>query len=1155
MDLDGDRELEFEELLTTVVHIGLAATEHLLLTPIAAYREGPQYLVNMNQVERTVRFIPEREAIMVLDQGRFACRLFDPSMKRALAVELPLSSALAVEYVHGVQVDTQQNNSSYRRGNVSKASYYTSGRPSAKDERKKAREALEALNAAVHKQPKEVVSMWDKLSTMPLCRPLPMQHGQPLLQQHLASIGTGGGTAATTAAASSKDDDEGGKPPSATLISQYAAKPYYAANAGVHTFSSSSHSSNASGGSTSHGGVSLSAAPLPGKSSSGSSSSSAYERTPLVFLQEDWLVTSTSQHLQLWDGFPTGPASLCDSKKIRNSYSCIKWCAQLQRLFCGDVLGGIDVWRILLLPHPGGTAPPSRPTLVKEKELVGHTDIITGLESISSMGFLLSCSMDASVRMYDLQGGVEKNRFIGHRAGVVGIAYSNEYRFLLSAGSDHQVCVWSPFADKVVFTLRGHHAPLIGVQFVTGTPQIVTADSDGCIKIWDARNFSCCQTFQSMAQISSFTACSQRHKRIFVVGKCHEIQVYEQEGGPFLRRPQEEPIFTAAYSPFTMTMLTANRQDVKVWDGITGNLSRVYRGLADTDITAVCLDARQRKLFVADQAGKIRCYNYLTGAYMKSLTPHNEEVIALCYSGSRRLLISATDRSVFVHDERPIEEAVLYMTVTSGEGAEYLVVSVSERLSILACAMSNGKVDLWNLDQAMRDVPIAGGHPDVITALSFIDEHQLLLSADDSGNVMAWFVRPSRWKGQLAFQLQTPGKALAAAETAVVPSSPSKHTRAQSTANPDPIRLVKTASNVPGIGCMSFHASTCQLFCGHRNGHILVWDLKPLLDFIARVAADPTASWFVNTPQTSTILPPLVATSSTAAALALPALYAHPSSSVSSSVQASPALRSRPVSTRDSPLLSNSRRSNVSFSQQQLDDELQNVPIKDQLARLAQATKPSHVIQAHDGSVATLHVVHDPPSLLSAAAGDHVCHVWSLTGESMGVLDPVVGLAKGYELSAPPSAQPVSSSAKAAAAANAAGTPAWRFRMDVATRAANDRAATHEVLKSLERMALDAQEAARGSASAQASARSNAAAAGDALQLQSPYGLRSPMKSPEDKSRQPAFPLALPAREGSSGNKLAVPTGSPHAPAGGKLSPLSRSASAIAASSQRVSER
>jgi WD40 repeat protein len=218
------------------------------------------------------------------------------------------------------------------------------------------------------------------------------------------------------------------------------------------------------------------------------------------------------------------------------------------------------------------------------------------------------------------------------------------------------------------------------------------------------------------------------------------------------------------------------------------------------------------------------------------------------FSGSRRLLISATDRTVYVHDERPIEEAVLYMTVTSGEGAEYLVVAVSETLATLACAMSNGKVDLWNLDQAMRDVPIQGGHPDVITALIFLDQQQLLLSADDSGGIMAWFVRPSRWKGQLAFELHTPAAKKETPPTtaaAVVPLSKARHHRGASQSNPDPIKLVSGMSNVPGIGCMSFHAPTAQLFCGHRNGHIIVWDLTHILAFIERVSADTTANWLV----------------------------------------------------------------------------------------------------------------------------------------------------------------------------------------------------------------------------------------------------------------------------------------------------------------------
>jgi WD40 repeat protein len=244
-----------------------------------------------------------------------------------------------------------------------------------------------------------------QIAAMPLSKPLRMEHGQPMLHQHHAATG---GTGNTSHHTHHGGDEEHGKPPSATLISQYAAKPYYSSDASQHTFTT--------------GGVTANTTHHTGTGGVAASSSSAYERTPLVFLQEDYLVTSTSQHLQIWDGFPTGPSTLCDSKKIKNSYSCIKWCSNLQKLFCGDVLGGIDVWRIQLLPpssspsvsagtggvvSSGNTSgTPNKPTLIKERELTGHTDIITGLESISSMGFLLSCSMDASVRMYDLQGGV-----------------------------------------------------------------------------------------------------------------------------------------------------------------------------------------------------------------------------------------------------------------------------------------------------------------------------------------------------------------------------------------------------------------------------------------------------------------------------------------------------------------------------------------------------------------------------------------------------------------------------------------------------------------------------------------------------------------------------------------------------------------------------
>jgi len=1204
MDLDGDGELEFEELLTTVVHMGLAATEHLLLSPISLYRPGPSYLLSMHNHDRFVGYVPERDALMVVDSAHFAFRLFDPTMSSCFSVHVPgLSSILGFEYVTGVEVDR------IAMGNQATSRLTATGRSSTTREKEREREEKEEErkeeererlarlrrgNRASGAGRNQELSMWDKLASMPLSKPMRMENGQLVLDDlppssnasNKLAAGSQSNTAAKESSSEVVDPDEEdewegiatstSKPrrkPASALFGEYVAKPYYGTQSSTHGFTSGGYSGNSSGSN---------ATPTPTHlPSSGKHGSST--RTPLIFIQEDFLITSTSQLLQIWSGFPTGPATLADSKPIRCSYSTIKWCRAVQKLFCGDVEGRIHVWRISIVPKESPAAPPSKPQLIKERELVGHTDIITGLESISSMGFLLSSSLDASVRMFDLQSGTEKNRFIGHRAGVVAVAYSTEYRFLLSAGSDHVVCVWSPFAESQVYTLRGHTAPLISVQFVPGTPQILSGDSSGEIRVWDARNFTCCQVMSLPAKfgsgvLTSLTAANRRTGRIYAVGKCHELMIFEQEGGPFLKRRAESSLISALYSPFTMTLLTANKTHVYVWDGLTGCLSRVYRGLAEAELSAVSLDARQRKLFVADQQGKIRCYNYLTGAYMKSLTPHTEEIIQLLYSGSRRLLISATDRTVFVHDERPIEEQILQMTIDSVPGTEFLCVALNEVVGLLACASSSGQIELWNLDQSMREGTIVGnaaprrtiqtragesmrgghgsgdgsspsidssddanlppsarvrGHSDVITSLLFLDStpytlpralpvatpgpsvrpSRLLVSGDESGSLMFWFTKPSKWKGQLAFGLSTSSdvtnmeflnpdtgtviKAEVVGQNAgidweeaqrqieqnkkemeegngdgrlqrrlsdgtLVPAStqpPSSSSSANTSlvpadANVDPIKLVTGMNNVPGITCMAFHAPSSSLFCGHRNGRIVVWQLKHLLDFLRNMSLDPAANWFgevrpmpsnanqlnaehshhrgtnshgsfgVGSSPRSPSFP--IGPSNT---LALPSPTASPSSR-----SPSPRMNFRRMPTLSAvAAASNAARSN-------------SMPLRDQIALIAETTKPARIIKAHQTVVQSLHIISDPPSLLSITT-DHLTYIWSLDGKLLGKLDPIQGLARGYALSAGDKD-----------AEKSVPAPAWQFHIDVGARERADRRMTTQVMSSLQVMAQTAAE-------------------------------------------------------------------------------------------------
>lgn len=74
---------------------------------------------------------------------------------------------------------------------------------------------------------------------------------------------------------------------------------------------------------------------------------------------------------------------------------------------------------------------------------------------------------------------------------------------------------------------------------------------------------------------------------------------------------------------------------LKIWDAKTGKLNSVYRGLnsPNSELTAMILDYRQRKLFIGDSEGCIYTVNIKNGAKMKEFQKHNSMVTDLaCWS-------------------------------------------------------------------------------------------------------------------------------------------------------------------------------------------------------------------------------------------------------------------------------------------------------------------------------------------------------------------------------------------------------------------------------------------------------------------------------------------------------------------------------------------
>ena len=114
--------------------------------------------------------------------------------------------------------------------------------------------------------------------------------------------------------------------------------------------------------------------------------------------------------------------------------------------------------------------------------------------------------------------------------------------------------------------------------------------------------------------------------------------------------------------------------------------------MSDTDITAMCLDFRQRKFILGDHNGTLNCYDFLNGANMKDFAyescdgkAHSTEISKLAYCDEHATVISVSwDLSICIHDESEAEEGILLRRITNSHRADITALAYSSELSLIA---------------------------------------------------------------------------------------------------------------------------------------------------------------------------------------------------------------------------------------------------------------------------------------------------------------------------------------------------------------------------------------------------------------------------------------------------------------------------------------
>ncbi|KAJ8535138.1 hypothetical protein ON010_g13600 [Phytophthora cinnamomi] len=492
---------------------------------------------------------------------------------------------------------------------------------------------------------------------------------------------------------------------------------------------------------------------------------------------------------------------------------------------------------------PPGTIATKEVTVVQER-LKGVTAIVA-FRSINRT-YLAVGREDGILTVVDSETGEEVGSFDAHGSGVKVLVYSNEVESLASVGfhsyadeTSLHISTWKKTSSAGMLlhdtTLRQHEAPVELLAFVDSNHQLISVDRTETFNVYSSvmrtptsDPWECLQSFQYAPPPASNWQLPQNLWSMFVVPETAASDPVLITAGTKVRfydhcevKPREE-VFFAYYCSVLNVVVGATSTKLLLWKGDTGTLWKTYEyaGIVSSTegptvansqlnctqtvsrvaharaITAVCVDDRERKIIVGDDAGSIKVVNAVNGNVMKELDPHTECVVSVSYVlyGKRVISVSA-DSVLHIYDEnnpqgyyvpfgggpilsvlfaalrllpeielaptsaaeendQPLSERITQQTLSSAEhhgnncrssAAKYVIMKSTgnEALNLIAVLVANPRGDsfiqVWDFDMShSQGTCIAPQSCGEITSMSFFGSTADIVGGTSSGRAYLW---------------------------------------------------------------------------------------------------------------------------------------------------------------------------------------------------------------------------------------------------------------------------------------------------------------------------------------------------------------------------------------------------------------------------------
>lgn len=240
-----------------------------------------------------------------------------------------------------------------------------------------------------------------------------------------------------------------------------------------------------------------------------------------------------------------------------------------------------------------------------------------------------------------------------------------------------------------------------------------------------------------------------KHRRIIVGSRVFKVFEYKK---PFNSdTSSDHGINCAIFSKKRFEFYIAGENSINVWNAKEGKPTRCFKNCFETDITYMALDKEHRKLIVGSHSGKIKVFDLISGVMINQLDGHNEENGEISFIGygdeDLTIITTAWDKTIKIHiddrDEVKKQKPHLNVLRCKYKCHRNAIISgdYSHNLGLIATGGRDNCVRIWKYEPFKNEDEIFA-HEDEVTKVKFLQPFPLLMTADLTGVMYIWLIRP-----------------------------------------------------------------------------------------------------------------------------------------------------------------------------------------------------------------------------------------------------------------------------------------------------------------------------------------------------------------------------------------------------------------------------